>query len=381
MTKKEKEEESSFDITKKDPEAIYRLYSILSFIIVLVGVGLPVWWMTTRVYRASLPLREIYEFELKNRTNQVYGLPLSVEYDVLITIVNPTPQFLHVDLDGELIDLNLQPMLNLLDGVIDFSVKTQWLYLTELGVAPKKVDDFYILTQEQLPHVITPLEKKLWSHMSQKPCINLVLYITPCKTPLYILDENNTKLPTNSFLSPRWGGVTILNPSPEACQSGIFEPQLSWIINIFTKYLQHLLKLDSNSKSDIDKFALAKSMDMLNSTRRTLKSLAQLLSEINSIVISDDVAERISLAVSKANEAEEYLDGGKLQLGLDAAKIAFLNSEAAFSDPSLLALLYFPDDQKYAVYIPLFLPIVIPVVWSLMSVKSWYSPPVKLKAE
>ena len=40
-------------------------------------------------------------------------------------------------------------------------------------------------------------------------------------------------------------------------------------------------------------------------------------------------------------------------------------SETAFFDKSLLKLLYFPDDQKYAIYIPYFLPVGVAVILSL----------------
>ena len=45
-----------------------------------------------------------------------------------------------------------------------------------------------------------------------------------------------------------------------------------------------------------------------------------------------------------------------------------LKAEAAFFDPSLLALLYFPDDQKYAIYVPYFLPVGLPILLSFKSI-------------
>lgn len=54
-------------------------------------------------------------------------------------------------------------------------------------------------------------------------------------------------------------------------------------------------------------------------------------------------------------------------------------SERAFFDPSLLHLLYFPDDQKFAIYIPLFLPMAVPILHSLAKIfletrKNWKKP-------
>lgn len=53
------------------------------------------------------------------------------------------------------------------------------------------------------------------------------------------------------------------------------------------------------------------------------------------------------------------------------AKQAYVSAERAFFDPSMLALLYFPSEQKYAIYIPLFLPIMIPVIFSFNSISKF----------
>lgn len=62
----------------------------------------------------------------------------------------------------------------------------------------------------------------------------------------------------------------------------------------------------------------------------------------------------------------EELEAGRLLLAFQASKDAITSSEKAFFDPSLLHLLYFPDDQKFAIYIPLFLPVCVPIVLSLL---------------
>lgn len=314
----------------------------------LVVIGVPIWWFTTRVYRASLPLSEIESLNTSiGSTEKDYGLPLSLEYDILISLVHPDPENLEIDLKGEIIDANLQPFLEKLSSVATFVVKSQWLYLTDLGVTPTKISDEHVLEENQLSHVITPLETKLWSNISPRPVINIVVYFSPCSTPLYIVDKQKNKLQSNAFLSPRWGGILILNPDKESCNNKIFKPELNSIVTIFSSQLKHLLKVNNfTDAKDIREFKLRKANELLLSTHRTLKSLAKLLSEISSIVISDDVGEKINDAVENAKLAEIDLQFGKIEEGLEKAKIAFAKSEAAFGDPSLLALLYFPEDQK-----------------------------------
>jgi phosphatidylinositol glycan class S len=347
-----------------DAEYIFRIYNIFSYTIVLFIIGLPMWWYTTRVYRATLPLDKMFDVTIPNKTDKEFGIPLSLEYDVLITIVNPDPKNLHLELDGEDIETHLQPFLDKVSPIADFVVKSQWLYLVELGAIPRKIVDHYALYEEQLPHVITPLEKKLWSHLSPRPCLNLVLYVSHCNVPLYIYNSKNERT-ANALFSPRWGGIYIVNPDEASCETHTFRPDLQSITSVFAVQLSKMLKMGGMEAQDLMELQRRKTEDMVDSTRRTLKSLAELLSEINSIVISDDVALKIKIAVENADLAEDLLKKGDVEGAIKNAKVAFGNAEAAFSDPSLLALLYFPDDQKYAVYIPLFLPVMIPVLMSL----------------
>lgn len=50
-----------------------------------------------------------------------------------------------------------------------------------------------------------------------------------------------------------------------------------------------------------------------------------------------------------------------------AAKDAYNKAEAAFFDSDMLALLYFPEEHKWAVYLPLFLPLWFPLFGNLSS--------------
>lgn len=335
-------------LVSDDEEANYRIISILSYFIVLVVIGIPIWWFTTRVYRANLPLKEINRLRLEDRNGEKENsIPLSLEYDVLISLMHPDPGNLDIDLQGEYIEENLKHLLDKLSPIAKFVLKSQWLFLTELGVNPVKISNYYIMEENQLSHVITPLETKLWSNISPRPVINFVVYFPPCSTPLYILDKERNILKSNAFLSPRWGGVFLLNPDEESCELKRFKPKVQSIISVFTTQIQHLFKVGNLTDSeDINKLKIRKANALLLSTYRTLKSLAQLLSEISSIVISDDVGEKINDAVKNAKLAELDLKHGRVDDGLEKAKIAFVKSEAAFSDPSLLALLYFPEDQK-----------------------------------
>lgn len=82
----------------------------------------------------------------------------------------------------------------------------------------------------------------------------------------------------------------------------------------------------------------------------------------------DVVPMQVYLAVASAQSAMAKLATGHLHSAFQASKEAVTSSERAFFDPSLLHLLYFPDDQKFAIYIPLFLPMAVPILLSLAKI-------------
>jgi phosphatidylinositol glycan class S len=63
-------------------------------------------------------------------------------------------------------------------------------------------------------------------------------------------------------------------------------------------------------------------------------------------VINADVARCVEEAVQCVRGALQELGRARLQEALRLSTKAFHMAETAFSNPSLLALLYFPDDQK-----------------------------------
>ncbi|CAG4931831.1 unnamed protein product [Colias eurytheme] len=115
-----------------------------------------------------------------------------------------------------------------------------------------------------------------------------------------------------------------------------------------------------------------RALEHVTSAQRSLRSLAKLLGEISNIVINEEVGASINTAVYNIQETKKQMAAGDLSGAYKSARNAFLAAETAFMEPSLLALLYFPDDQKYAIYIPLFLPIMFPVILSLKNLVLWF---------
>ncbi|XP_073981889.1 phosphatidylinositol glycan anchor biosynthesis class S [Rhodnius prolixus] len=325
---------------------------------------------------------------LSNHSKESNRLRASLSYDVVFTVINSDPELLKLTWDVKNdIKKYVQPLFDQISEVSEHQIKSQWLYLIDLGENPKKEGSNWLLSYSQLPHIITPLEKKLGSGISKSPSVHMILYVASCHmAPLSFVSDKGERL--NSMISPQWGAVQILNPTPSNCDNhSDIIPDSKHILAVFTSQFQILLrvrdKIDipsvklNNIKGpllrswELDGLFRMRTIEQITTASLTLQSLSKLLGEISNIVINEDVAGAINEAVIHVNKATMFLKQGKLKEALQFSKIAFSASEKAFSDPSLLALLYFPDDQKYAVYIPLFLPIMIPVLMSLKKIHCW----------
>lgn len=65
----------------------------------------------------------------------------------------------------------------------------------------------------------------------------------------------------------------------------------------------------------------------------------------------------------------------------ELSKEAYVLSDSAFFDPTMLALLYFPDEHKYAVYMPLFVPILLPILSAIFKEFQLFKARRKVKVE
>jgi len=99
----------------------------------------------------------------------------------------------------------------------------------------------------------------------------------------------------------------------------------------------------------------------VHTTIATLLALSRLVESIPNMVVLDHISSLVQSSVENLNKAHNLLERNDCASSLFASREALRTSELAFFDPSMLALLYFPDEHKYAIYTPLFLPVCFPV--------------------
>ncbi|XP_026512216.1 GPI transamidase component PIG-S [Terrapene carolina triunguis] len=317
----------------------------------------------------------------------------SLGYEITFSLLNPDPKShdVHWDIEAA-VNSYVQPFLDKLGSVANFSVDSQILYYAVLGVSPRfdKASSSFILSALSLPHVINPVEARLGSSAtSLYPVLNFLLYVPErVHSPLYIQDKDGAAVGTNAFHSPRWGGIMVYNidhPAPDKAPlplrvdvdmvrvMEVFLAQLRLLFGISQVPLPEEFLLESPGNKglsdwELDRLLWTRTVENIATVSTTLTSLAQLLDKIGNIVIKDDVASEVYHAVASAQTAMLELASGHLGSAFQASKEAVTSSERAFFDPSLLHLLYFPDDQKFAIYIPLFLPMAVPILLSLVKI-------------
>eukprot|EP00095_Tigriopus_kingsejongensis_P009045 maker-scaffold308_size214241-snap-gene-0.26 protein:Tk09045 transcript:maker-scaffold308_size214241-snap-gene-0.26-mRNA-1 annotation:"gpi transamidase component pig-s-like" len=309
-------------------------------------------------------------------------------YDLLFSLLLPDGVPLTWPIEAAL-QRTIEPFLDSIQNYSRFSVKSQVLFLTSLNLKPRAgAEGAHYVTARDCGLAINPVESQLASHVSSHPRLNFLLYVSPAAhSPLFITreDEETRVLESNAFLIPRWGGVAIHNQPTDAPDDEIALDQYT---DVFLSQLRLLLGLQRQADWPQSVSGLAQSrirlweydyllrtrtLENLVLTRLTLQSLSHLLTQISNIVINEAVGERVMHALETYDRALAHMAEGDLAEGFQASKEAFLASEEAFFDPTLLGLLYFPEDQKYAIYVPLFLPVGIPVFMSMKSIVAYFT--------
>jgi len=209
---------------------------------------------------------------------------------------------------------------------------------------------------------------RIGGSISDSTPINLILYVPPINKQTMRIEENESMV----FRYARWGSVYILNyPHNER----ISVDQLKPVMSAFAGQLcEHFgLTCDESSSQPISWVTMNHLFTRLTLGRfqlaiSTLRALERLLGRYTEISILPTIGQLTRQSSDSLKATQTELADGKLADALKSASWAVQYADAAFFHPSMMAHQYFPQEHKLGVYMPLFFPLILPVIFASISV-------------
>ncbi|KAM0333929.1 hypothetical protein ACHAQA_000946 [Verticillium albo-atrum] len=252
----------------------------------------------------------------------------------------------------------MQPMLDVLSPIHNFTIDTQ----VQLYATPGAQAD--VLGQDDLASFINAAEWPLSPSIGGAPTINFLLFIGN-----QTVGTESGSETSHSWLIPQWGTVYLQSLPPTVARvssADLKQPMLT-----FAGHLLSLLGTPQTGSLPLRLSTLTRirSADLLLRASSTLGSLARVTQSLSSISIPGSVADGVAKTMHHLELACARLGGLE---GLEHARIAEAEAERAFFEKSMVGQLYFPDEHKIAVYLPLLGPVGVPLIMGLLNeLKAW----------
>ena len=228
----------------------------------------------------------------------------------------------------------------------------------------------WALKNEDLSSFINAAEWPLGPSIGAGPTLNFIVYVPDASMSPLVVKDNHA----NSWLIPQWGGIAILNPprsksDPSPTPAFLTKETIQPALMTFSRQLLSLLGAPESPPSfpmQLKTLARVRAASLLLSASSTMGSLARLTVALPSIAIPESVAAAVDSTLSHLRDTCTHLRDGRFDAALEHAKIAEAEAEKGFFEKSMVGQVYFPDEHKVAVYLPLLGPMSVPLVMSAL---------------
>ncbi|KAL9061106.1 MAG: hypothetical protein Q9162_000251 [Coniocarpon cinnabarinum] len=325
---------------------------------------------------APYPLLKEKEDKIERR--QQRSMKYASTYHLTFSLFTPESTPSDWEIETALAD-TIKPLLNALSPMCNFTVDTQIQPYAQFSSSVQPVYNStrktWELKSSDLGGFINAAEWPLSPSIGAGPTINFLLYVpSSSQAPLKIEDTDST-----SWLILQWGGIAIHNPvnlEKLAKTSTLTAQELQEPFLTFSQHLLDLLGLPSPNlpfQMRLQSQTRILAVRLLSSASATLGSLARLTQSLTSISIPDTVASSVDSTTTHLQAACAALNAGDYQTALDNAKVADEEAEKAFFHKSMVGQVYFPDEHKVAVYLPLLGPVAVPLVMTaIKELRAWF---------
>lgn len=259
------------------------------------------------------------------------------------------------------------------------------------GMEDEQGNGAWMVDREQMTIFVNSEKWSLDSGSTNNPVLRFLIYVPSIRhRPMRLITGDSAQ----AFLLPQFGGVVILNPPPPSFQSHSYHlssTALTPAFHLFTQHLYSLLALPSLPYKpnklhvpppssplhkpsslmqpltpwQVHQVLLARLEENFQEGKKTLKGIVRLVKKIGEMKVGEGVRDTVLGAVIRLERVQQSANSTALQafiLARDAVELA----NKAFFDPSMMGLLYFPDEHKFAVYTPLFAPVAVPLIIGLL---------------
>ncbi|SCV71177.1 BQ2448_2765 [Microbotryum intermedium] len=286
-----------------------------------------------------------------------------------------------------LLKRHIQPLLSALQPLHNFTIDTSIQYFAPLAIPVQTLpgQGSWIL-EDELRAFVNNADWKLPTSLTLDPILHFILFV-PKKEhrPLKIKTQDGRTSPTG-FITPQRGGVVIYNPPPPTQPPTTWSkpaapppthkpPNLIPAFRLFESQLRKLLGVpptlpgpDFVTTWQVDALIRQRLEGVLKDCVESLQGIDRLVKEVKNMRVGRGLQKGVKKALDELRLADFYLSQSP-SLSLHHASKALSLASKAYFDPSMLALLYFPDNHKYAIYTPLFGPVAVPLLVAL--IKEW----------
>jgi len=387
-------------------EFFWRRVSYFTYIFVILVIGVPIWLTTTSTEREKVPRIDAYvnndvvRLILQNSIHKMDNpesiwnqVPLFPKYHVQLVFIHDTSSIGHFTSDSSILSSHifcqnvLRKITKFADQYlnqtvdIEFGVENIWDFsiedfllnnstneqrnkVLENCVEENCVEKLYI-DSSLSSEIISEIDRYTTLINDHHPLIKIVTFQSNYRSVQFIHENKKT----DGLSIASWGGIIAQRVNDSDCHR-ILDSILSIVRTQLgiTHFSSEIPNFDVVMlKMELDDYRKRMAVENIIRTTKLINSLYELSNKMEDLVISKDVAEMAKEAYSEFYSARDSLLGSEKidpltnieSVSLARARIL---AEAANSHPSLLGLLNFPSDQKYGIYVPLFLPIFVPLV-------------------
>lgn len=300
------------------------------------------------------------------------SLKYAPTYHLTISLFTPTASPSDWDIDSALAE-SLAPLLESLSGISNFTVDTQVQLYATFSPSVQKPEynsdlGIWTLREEDLSGFINAAEWPLSPSIGAGPTLNFVIYVPdPGNVPLGVKGSH-----ASSWLIPQWGGVFILNSRPgtsdESTRLGsLSKEDIQPALLTFSHQLLSFLGAPQSPPSlplQLQTLTRLRAASLLFSASSTMGSLARLTVALPSIAIPETVSTAVDITLAQLRHTCDALKAGRFHDALSHARVAEAAAESGFFEKSMVGQVYFPDEHKVAVYLPLLGPVGVALTMS-----------------